>query len=57
LVISNVVILAVGATWLSFFVPSGQAWNLGVAPFISGAFAKSVIAWGMLPAAWKLVKR
>ncbi len=57
LIVANAVILAFGATWLSNYVPAGQAWNLGVAPFISGAFAKSVIAWAMLPAAWKLVKK
>jgi len=54
LIAANIAILAVGAVWLSQYVGTEQAWTLGVAPFISGAVAKSVIVWALLPVAEKL---
>jgi biotin transport system substrate-specific component len=49
LILANTAILAIGAAWLSRFVGPSAALAVGVAPFISGAFAKSVIVWALLP--------
>ena len=59
MVLGNLVIYAVGATWLaaSLQVGAGEALSLGVVPFLPGDAVKVLLAAGLLPAAWKLVGR
>jgi biotin transport system substrate-specific component len=59
MVIGNVVIYAVGATWLAHALGVGaqQAWDLGVKDFLIGDALKIVLAAGLLPAAWAVVDR
>jgi biotin transport system substrate-specific component len=57
MILGNVVIYAVGATWLAHALglDAHQAWHLGVQPFLWGDSVKILLAAGLLPAAWKLV--
>jgi biotin transport system substrate-specific component len=41
----------------SIDVPLSEALSLGVYPFLVGDALKVLLAAGLLPAAWKLVKR
>ncbi len=54
--LGNVVIYAVGATWLAVFVGGlPQAWSMGVLPFLPGDAVKIVLAAVVLPGGWKLL--
>lgn len=53
--LGHVVIFTLGVFWLSFFVGSQNALAAGLVPFIPGEVIKTLIAAGMLPAAWKLI--
>lgn len=55
----SLVIYAFGASWLAFAFGLGvtKAISVGVVPFVIGDIAKMVIAAGLLPATWSLVKR
>lgn len=59
MVLGNVVIYAVGATWLAHALGVGaqQAWDLGVKDFLIGDALKIALAAGLLPAAWAVVDR
>lgn len=59
MVLGNVVIYAFGAPWLaaSIDVSLGEALELGVYPFLIGDALKVLLAAGLLPAAWRLLKR
>jgi biotin transporter BioY len=52
--LSNLLILAIGSTWLGFFIPTNQALEKGFYPFLTGALIKSIAVWLTLPAARKL---
>jgi biotin transport system substrate-specific component len=57
--LGNVVIYAVGATWLAHALGVGaqQAWDLGVKDFLVGDALKILLAAGLLPAAWSVVDK
>jgi biotin transport system substrate-specific component len=57
MILGNVVIYAVGATWLAHALGVGatQAWDLGVKDFLVGDAIKIALAAGLLPAAWWVV--
>jgi biotin transport system substrate-specific component len=57
MILGNVVIYAIGATWLAHALGVGaqQAWDLGVKDFLVGDALKILLAAGLLPAGWKLV--
>lgn len=59
MVLGNVVIYAVGVTWLkvSLGVTWGTALSLGLTPFLIGDALKVIIAAGLFPATWRLVRR
>jgi biotin transport system substrate-specific component len=59
MVLGNVVIYAVGATWLAHALGVGaqQAWDLGVKDFLIGDALKIALAAGLLPAAWFVVDK
>jgi biotin transport system substrate-specific component len=59
MVLGNVVIYAVGATWLAHALGVGaqQAWDLGVKDFLIGDAIKIALAAGLLPAAWFVVDK
>ena len=54
MVIGNLVIYAVGVTWLKFAIDSTwvMALELGVVPFLIGDVVKIALAAGLLPLAW-----
>lgn len=62
MVLGNVIIYAIGATWLKYnlgvpwFGPD-SAWAYGVRDFLVGDALKIVAAAGLLPLAWRLVRR
>jgi len=57
MVLGNLVIYAVGVTWLMHAtgLTATQAWHAGVRPFLPGDAIKILLAAGLLPLAWKLV--
>ncbi len=59
MVIGNLAIYLVGATWLAadLHLSAAQAISLGVTPFLLGDALKAIVAAGLLPTAWRLVGR
>lgn len=59
MVLGNVVIYAIGFTWLQFAlnVSWSEALALGLLPFIVGDLIKVLAAAGLLPLAWKGLDR
>jgi biotin transport system substrate-specific component len=59
MLIGEVIIYAFGLPWLSaaLHVGANKTYEYGLYPFIIGDLIKLAIAAGLLPAAWKLVKR
>ena len=59
MVIGNVVIYAIGVTYLKFAIDVswGSALALGVAPFLIGDALKIALAAGLLPGTWRLLAR
>ena len=59
MVLGNVVIYAIGATWLAgaIDVSFGKALELGVQPFLLGDALKVALAAGLFPLAWRAVDR
>ena len=59
MVLGNVIIYAVGATWLAHVLnlTAQQAWDLGVKDFIPGDVVKILLAAGLLPAGWWVVDK
>lgn len=59
MVLGNVVIYAIGVTWLK--VAIGSTWatavSLGMTPFLIGDLIKVALAAALFPAAWRLVQR
>jgi biotin transport system substrate-specific component len=55
----TVVIYAVGVPWLMGFLHVGfaSAFEMGVRPFLVGDGLKVLIAAGLLPTAWRFVRR
>jgi biotin transport system substrate-specific component len=58
MLLGNIVIYAFGIPWLaaSLDIPIAEALELGLYPFVIGDVLKLLIAAGMLPAAWRLVR-
>ena len=56
MVIGNCVIYLCGALWLANFIGFGQAIAAGVLPFLYGDALKLVVAAGLMPWAWRVVK-
>jgi biotin transport system substrate-specific component len=59
MVLGNVVIYTIGATWLAaaIDVPLSRAVSLGVTPFLLGDALKVALAAGLFPLAWRAVER
>jgi biotin transport system substrate-specific component len=57
MIIGNVVIYLIGATWLANFIGADKALAAGVLPFLYGDALKLMVAAGLMPLAWRLVKR
>lgn len=59
MLLGNIVIYAFGIPWLaaSVGVPVTEAFELGLYPFVIGDILKLLLAAGLLPAAWRLVRR
>jgi biotin transport system substrate-specific component len=55
MVIGNVVIYAVGTSWLAVFLGPEKAFAAGILPFIAGDVLKVVLAMALLPTGWRLV--
>jgi biotin transport system substrate-specific component len=53
----DLAIFAVGVPWLARFVGPENALAFGVVPFLAGNAAKIVLAAGVLPVAWRWVRR
>ena len=56
--IGSLIVFAVGVPWLavSADISLAKAIELGFVPFIPGGIVKAVLAAGLLPTAWKLVR-
>lgn len=59
MVLGNIVIYAIGATWLAvaISVPMSTAISLGVTPFLVGDLLKVALAAGLFPLAWRAVEK
>lgn len=62
MVLGNVIIYAIGATWLKYnlgvpWFGAESAWAYGVRDFLVGDALKIIAAAGLLPLAWRLVRR
>lgn len=57
MLIGSTVILFSGWAWLARLIGAGEAFTVGVAPFIIGDFLKIALAAAVLPAGWKLLDR
>lgn len=55
--LAHVAILGVGVIWLAALVGWGQAFGLGLTPFVAATVAKTLLAGWTLPVAWRLVDR
>jgi biotin transport system substrate-specific component len=59
MLLGNIVIYLVGIPWLaaSIDVPVTEALELGLYPYVVGDTLKLLVAAGLLPAAWRLLRR
>ena len=57
MMIGNTIIYVTGASWLASFIGAEKAWTSGVLPFLYGDVLKLVVAAGLMPMAWRLVKK
>jgi biotin transporter BioY len=57
MLLGNLVIYAVGLSWLARFVPAESLLALGMAPFLAGDLFKIALAVAVLPGAWSLTRR
>lgn len=59
MIIGNVVIYAIGVTWLAFAinVTFGKAISLGLTPFVIGDLIKIALAAGLVPLVWKALEK
>ena len=57
MMIGNVVIYVAGASWLASFVGAEKALTVGVLPFLYGDVLKLAVAAGLMPVAWRLVRK
>jgi biotin transport system substrate-specific component len=57
MMIGNVVIYVAGASWLASFVGVEKALAAGVLPFLYGDVLKLAVAAGLMPVAWRLIKK
>jgi len=55
MIFGNLVIYAVGVTWLGAMIGYNQAFTFGLRPFIPGDLVKILVATALLPAGWKLL--
>ena len=52
----NIVIYLCGVTWLATFIGANKALAAGLLPFLYGDAVKLVVAAGLMPVAWRLLK-
>ena len=57
MMIGNIVIYIAGASWLASFIGAEKALKAGVLPFLYGDVLKLAVAAGLMPVAWRLVKK
>jgi len=53
MLLSSLLIFAMGAGWLAHFVGPAHAFTAGVLPFLPGDVLKALLAAGLLPLGWK----
>lgn len=58
MILGNIVVYAIGATWLSaaLNIPMSTAYDLGVQPFLLGDGLKIALAAGLFPLAWSVIQ-
>ncbi len=56
MVLANLVIYLIGATWLAFFIGAENALTKGVLPFLIGDAIKIMLAAAVLPGGWQVLK-
>ena len=57
MMIGNTIIYVTGASWLASFIGAEKALTSGVFPFLYGDVLKLAVATGLMPVAWRLVKK
>ena len=57
MMVGNAIIYFTGVSWLASFIGAEKALTVGVLPFLYGDVLKLVVAAGLMPVAWRLVKK
>ena len=57
MMIGNTIIYVTGASWLASFIGAEKALTSGVFPFLYGDVLKLLVAAGLMPLSWRLVKQ
>jgi biotin transport system substrate-specific component len=52
--IGHAIIFAFGYSWLASFVGAEKAWTFGVAPFYAATVVKTLLAWALVAACWRI---
>ena len=55
--VGNCVVFALGFAWLSRFIGTTSAFDLGVLPFIAGDVVKTMLAALLVPAVWNVMAK
>ena len=55
--VGNGIVFALGFAWLSRFLGTASAFDLGVAPFLAGDVVKTLLAALLVPAVWGVVAK
>ena len=57
MMVGNAIIYFTGVSWLASFIGAEKALTVGVLPFLYGDVLKLLVAAGLMPVAWRLVKK
>lgn len=57
MLVAEVVMMAMGYSWLAVLIGAEKAWQFGVAPFIVPDLIKVVLASALVPAVWSLLPK
>ena len=57
MLVAEVVMMAMGYSWLAMLIGAEKAWQFGVAPFIVPDLIKVVLASALVPAVWSLLPK
>ena len=57
MLVAEIVMMALGFSWLRLLIGAEKSWQFGVAPFIVPDLIKVALAALLVPALWSLLKK